>query len=553
MEVMNWLNPCLFAAGIVFVAAAESFGKKTAADGSRASAAIRWITAALFLLAVAVRVYRFGSLPGGMNQDGAMAAVDARALADYGTDRFGTRLPAHFTAWGYGQMSVLMSYLMIPWLKLFGLSPLTARLPNLLVSLAGIVCLWDLTRRRYGAVTAAWVLGFAAICPWQLLQSRWALDCNLYPHFVLFGTYFLCLGAEKKRRFYWIGMLFFGLAVYAYGVAAYTLPLLLVGCCAWLLARKKLRWGEAVGCAAVFLLVSAPFWAVMVINAFGLETVETPLFTLQYFPKSYRSGDILFFSAKPLEQLGKNAQALLRLLLQQGEDLPWNEISGFGTTFVFTLPFAVTGFMRALRGRRESFDALLLIWFGAALFGGLVTSEVNVNRANLLFYPVLLFTALGLDEVCRRVRFSSAVAAAILAGVFALFCRTGVTTWAARMRDAFLEDFGTALVSVRDTDAKRIYVTADSQYTGAAHVSEILTLFWHDVDARYFQGETSEGEIPYREKYVYGRVCDLTVDPDEDAVWVIRGTDEVYFDEEDFSVTPYGRFAVAVPRGAEDP
>ena len=35
-------------------------------------------------VALLIRVYRFGSVPGGMNQDGAMAAVDAKALAEYG-------------------------------------------------------------------------------------------------------------------------------------------------------------------------------------------------------------------------------------------------------------------------------------------------------------------------------------------------------------------------------------------------------------------------------------------------------------------------------------
>ena len=40
------------------------------------------------LLAILVRTYRFGVVPGGMNQDGAMAAVDAKALGDYGTDQF---------------------------------------------------------------------------------------------------------------------------------------------------------------------------------------------------------------------------------------------------------------------------------------------------------------------------------------------------------------------------------------------------------------------------------------------------------------------------------
>ena len=90
----------------------------------------------ILIAGIALRVWDFGSIPGGVNQDGAMAAVDAKALADYGTDRFGTWLPCHLYAWGYGQMSSLMSYLIAPLVKLFGLSVVTMRIPSLLCSIA---------------------------------------------------------------------------------------------------------------------------------------------------------------------------------------------------------------------------------------------------------------------------------------------------------------------------------------------------------------------------------------------------------------------------------
>ena len=75
---------------------------------------------AILLFAVLVRCIAFGSVPGGVNQDEAMAAVDGRALAQYGTDRFGMRLPVHFAAWQVGQMSVLLSYCMVPFIKAAG-------------------------------------------------------------------------------------------------------------------------------------------------------------------------------------------------------------------------------------------------------------------------------------------------------------------------------------------------------------------------------------------------------------------------------------------------
>lgn len=49
--------------------------------------------------AAILRLFRFGVLPFGVNQDEAMGAVDAWALTLYGTDRFGVSLPVHFSAW----------------------------------------------------------------------------------------------------------------------------------------------------------------------------------------------------------------------------------------------------------------------------------------------------------------------------------------------------------------------------------------------------------------------------------------------------------------------
>ena len=53
------------------------------------------IFCALLFVGFAIRVWQFGMIPDGMNQDGAMAAVDAKALADHGTDRYGMYMPVH--------------------------------------------------------------------------------------------------------------------------------------------------------------------------------------------------------------------------------------------------------------------------------------------------------------------------------------------------------------------------------------------------------------------------------------------------------------------------
>ena len=161
-----------------------------------------WIGVCILLgIAFLLRIWKFGIIPGGINQDGAMAAVDAKALADYGTDRFGMFMPVHFTAWGYGQMSVFLSYCMIPFIKLFGVSAVTARLPILMASMAGLLGLWGIGRKLLGTSGGLILLAFATVNPWHFLQSRWALDCNMFPHVFLLGLCFLLFGLEKKKFF----------------------------------------------------------------------------------------------------------------------------------------------------------------------------------------------------------------------------------------------------------------------------------------------------------------------------------------------------------------
>ena len=88
----------------------------------------------ILALAVILRCIRFATVPDGINQDEAMGAVDAWALSIFGTDRYGTFLPVHFTAWRYSQMSVLLAYCMVPFIKLFGFNTVTVRLPMVLIS-----------------------------------------------------------------------------------------------------------------------------------------------------------------------------------------------------------------------------------------------------------------------------------------------------------------------------------------------------------------------------------------------------------------------------------
>lgn len=528
---------------------------------------------ALFLVAVAVRVWHFGSVPSGLNQDEAMAAADANALAGYGTDRFGTRLPVYFEAWGYGQMSVLLSYCIAPFIRIFGLTPVSIRLPMLLASLAGVYVLFRFAYRAFGRMPALVVLFFVAINPWQIMQSRWSLDCNMLPHFLLFSVYFLYIGLEKKAYLY-LSMVFFALTMYSYGIAFYSIPLLLLALCIYLLIKKRIRPWEAAAAALIYFLCAWPIFAVVIINYFKLPTLKTGFITMQYFSGSIRMNDLIIYSKDFFNQLSGNLRSMADMTVLEKGDFNWNFIAGYGHMYLFTLPFVIVGLWyltrRSVSVAKRAIapvpvDAgpsdgtaryILWAWLAVSVFSGLMVNNVNTNRINIIYYPMILLASLGIWHVLFRAAPVKKIAIAV-AVLYALSFAGFTAAYFGEHSKALANDFCSGLtdaVKYADgLDADVLYITADSRSEEAYTCSEIYTLIGADVDARYFQGvaqaknrTTGKQLLPYKTRYQYIDFLEFTFDKPVGSVYVFNRDESDLFDPAEYDIKEFGNFSVAV-------
>lgn len=526
------------------------------------------------IVAIAVRSWDFGVIPGGFNQDGAMAAVDAKALADYGTDRLGMSLPVHFTAWGYGQMSVLLSYLMVPFIKIGGLNEVTARLPLLIISLFGLLALYGFIKDSFDRTTALVVLFLAAINPWHIMQSRWALDCNLFPHFFIIGCYFLNKGKDRRYNLY-ISMLAFSLCMYSYGIAFLTVPIFLFSVALYALMRRIFHFKDIIISIFIYSFLSAPIWLVMIINYLKLPTIQFLSITMPFFSESVRSGDILFFSSDLWTQLGTNYNSLLNTVILQNPDAPWNALDKFGTQYLFSLPFVALGLAylitKVMFNQNESNinstikfgPFIILVGLGIGLWTGIVIASVNVNRINIIYYFMIIFAGLGLTLTLRWFRSGFIISGLIYVSFFCLFCNYYFNIWSKEIGKYFFEGMGKALQQANKINPPRYYITVNSQYNGSKNVSEILTLFHHKVDARYFQGKStlqsneniglatpslSQSEIPYLQRYRYINPGDMIIDAEENAVYVVNSQEKRFFDENRFTFIDFDGFTLITPQ-----
>lgn len=346
------------------------------------------------VIGIFARTYMFGDVPGDINQDEAFAGYNAFTLLQHGKDSYGYPMPVYLTAWGSG-MNALESYLMIPFVALFGLKVWAIRLPMLLVGIFSLVAIYKLVLRFANEKLALAALLLVAISPWHIMLSRWALESNLAPGFVLFGIFFF-VKAMESQKYLMISALFFGLSLYAYATIWAVVPLIIAACVGYAIWVRGLKLNRHLWISlGILTALALPLLLFLVVNKGIISEIRLPFFSI---PKLvyFRDSEISF------EKIPENLANLWNILSNQSDGLPWNAIRDYGIFYPVTLAFCFVGLIPAIwncvqdiRHRRLGLAFFVLVWALAGfIIGALI--NVNINRVNLLFLPLLILAAWGI-------------------------------------------------------------------------------------------------------------------------------------------------------------
>lgn len=366
---------------------------------------IRLLFIVFLIVGMVARVWRFGQVPAGMNQDEAFAAYESYSLLRTGLDTSGYPFPVYLTAWGSG-MNALESYLMIPFIALFGLEVWAVRMPQMIVGVLSLIAAYDILRRMAGRWAGLCGMFLMAVCPWHIFMSRWALESNLAPGFLLFGLCFFLRGLED-HRFILISALMYGLSLYCYATIWPFVPLTLLLQAGYAFRCGQLRFrrrdGLWIGLSVLALfLLALPLLLFLLVNWGMLNEIRLPFLSIPRLLVMRTGG----FS---LSTLPENAANLLNILLKQSDGLRWNGPEGFGLFYYGTLPFFFVGAYRAIRDgvaavREKELHPLgfLAIQLLLGVIQGICILHPNVNRMNSLWPVVVLLSAAGVWELCAR-------------------------------------------------------------------------------------------------------------------------------------------------------
>lgn len=374
----------------------------------------------IMAIALGVRLYRWPTGITQLNCDEAMTAVNAMAMAEKGTDMYGTTGPVYLKAWKVGGQSVALFYLTAFFMKIFGVSMFTIRLPILLVSIIALFVFYDLLKRIFKSKNIALVgLGFLAICPWHILQSIWAIDCNMFPHVMLFAVYLLYRGITDKKWCLYVSMLFFGFCMYSYGVSIYVIPLFLLVTAIYLIRKKKVTIKELIPCILIYILISLPIFTMYCLNFFKIQQdIHIGPMTIQFFEGNIRKDDMIFFAENVGKTFMSNIKDLGKTVVWGYDGLEWNATPYFGTLYHGSLIIFFIGIIvliKEILGSKkqdetevkteQSFDkigiVIMAFWLMFSLILGIIVNS-NVNRLNCIWYPIIFFIILGMSRIMKN-------------------------------------------------------------------------------------------------------------------------------------------------------
>jgi len=518
----------------------------------------QWCAPLIIMLLGAVLRFAFlGSMPGGMHQDESFVSWNAFALFHEGMDSAGHVFPVYMADWGDGH-SALYVWLTIPFVALNGghITPFVGRLVQAIVAVFTLAAVYGSVRRLLNRDAALWSLFLLTICPWHIMMSRWGLDANLAPGFLIFGFYFFIRGLEKEK-YLLLSALFYGLCLYCYAIMWLAVPLVLGLEIIYGLMNKKLQINRrSLAAAGLLFVIALPLMLFVLVNQGIINQIELPFMTIPAMG-GYRGSEI----AISFEQMWSNLRTTLSLLWNQNTGapydvlLPWGLFYDIGRVFmIFGAGCLVVKVLCCLFKRKYCQEMFLFIQL---FVGGVVCLLVTavLHQINALYIPLVLCEAYGVWQLISFIKKRKEVAGKaciIVLSVVYLVCLVGFQkdyygeykqVVNAYFAEGLEECVDYALQICEESEIDTITVEKGAQWPR-------ILLYMETLPSEYLESvvyDVAPAPALFSSKDVLVRTRIDYENISEESVYIIYFIDEEIF-ARDFDLHRFGDWFVAVPK-----
>jgi len=335
--------------------------------------------------------------------------------------------------------------------------------------------------------------------------SRWGLDCNLFPAIFLIAT---CLLAYSDRYpfFFPLAMATYGLSLYAYATSYFFLPVF------FLLTLWKFLKNNRIGAKnllvgfCLLLVISLPTSIYLVINTLQMDPIQTSWISIPRTlgPTRYMVVSTLFSGGNFLKGFMQNALWLVKVLLVQDDTLIMNAVPGYGTIYLFGVPFMLVGLWVVVKeqivAKKYHPRFIFLTWMLASIALGLVM-PASINRINIIYLPIIYLMAKAIGFLLHRSRILALASIALFLVGFICFNRTYFGEYVNLVNPAFNEGLHQAIDYATEKSDGLIFISR------TIHVPYIHVLFSRKSDPHDFINNVVYDDITSdtRDASAYGR------------------------------------------------
>jgi len=181
----------------------------------------RHILIVILTLATFLRIFNLATNPPALNWDEISMGYTSYSLLETGKDEWGEPWPILFRSYGEWK-SPFYIYLLIPFIKIFGLNAWGVRLPAALMGILAIYLTYLIGKKLYSEKVGLWAAFFLTVSPWHLMLTRPAFEAGVALTLVLAG-----LNCFHNRSYVATAILF-GLSLHTYHSAKIVIPLLIL-------------------------------------------------------------------------------------------------------------------------------------------------------------------------------------------------------------------------------------------------------------------------------------------------------------------------------------
>ena len=378
----------------------------------------------IIVLAFLLRFWKLDTYPA-FNADEAALGYNAYSLILTGKDEHGNSWPVHFRSFNDFKPGGYV-YLILPFVKVFGLNEWSVRSPNAILGVGTVYVLYLLTLalfkdKRLSLISAL----FLAISPWHIHFSRGGWEVNTAAFFMLFGVYLFIKFIKNKQSLplrgnNWKNLLFsfisFGISLYTYHSARLIVPLLGLGIL--VIYWKELDIFKNLKKYLIYFLLFLLFLSplsydftkgsvssrVAGVGLFAdpgpisrIEEQRTEHGNFKSLPARVIHNKFVNFGLAFLENWSEHYHGLFLFL--SGDDIQRNKVPETGQMYLLDAVWLAIGLLWTVKNIKDKGVQFVLYWLIIAPMAAALTFQSpHALRAQNMVIPLVIISSLGLNQ-----------------------------------------------------------------------------------------------------------------------------------------------------------